>query len=229
MALLKYYQTISYTFIQSFLLAGFLCAGIQAQSADARLLRSIHEGYEPKSTEADLLEAYTNSLYGTLPLTPILLYASGYFKGDAQLKKDAVQFVVTQIANYGITYSLKFSVNRKRPYLTHDWVNTDIREIDSSFPSAHSSGTVALAAFLHFRYQKRWLTITGYSYAGAMMLARMRQGVHYPADVFAGAAIGVFSGWLVNRAMRRHSPPLSIGWLPATSNSSSRLTATLRF
>jgi len=193
------------------------------------LLRSIHEGYEPKSTEADLLEMYTNSLYGTLSLTPIVLYAAGYFEDDAQLKNDALQLVFTEITNYGITYSLKFSVNRKRPYLSHDWVNTDIREIDSSFPSAHTSGTVALAAFLHFRYQKRWLTISGYSYAGAMMLARMRQGVHYPADVFAGAAIGLFSGWMVNRAMRGGPPPLSIGWLPATSHSASRLTATLRF
>lgn len=229
MILLKSNSTLTAICIRSWILAGVLSLSLQAQSADARLLRAIHEGYEPKSTEADLLEAYTNSLYGTLSLTPIFLVASGYLKNDAQLKTDALQFVVTQIANYGITYSLKFSVNRKRPYLSHDWVNTDIREIDSSFPSAHSSGTVALAAFLHFRYQKRWLTITGYSYAGAMMIARMRQGVHYPADVLAGATIGFFSGWMVNRAMRSHSPPLKIGWLPATPNSASRLTATWHF
>lgn len=212
-----------------FLLLAIPIQTLQAQSLDARLLRNIHEGYKPESTEAKLLEAFTNSAYGIVALPPVLLFAAGGLKSDKSLRSDALQILTTQVVNYGITYSLKFSVNRDRPYLSHDWVNTDIEEVDSSYPSAHTSGVVALAAFMHLRYQKRWLTVVGYSYAAATMYARMRQGVHYPADVISGAAIGLFSGWITNRAFRSRSDNLSIGLIPASTPSSSQLSFHIRF
>lgn len=202
---------------------------LQAQSVDARLLRNIHEGYQPESTEAKLLEAFTNSAYGMVALPPVLLVAAGGLKGDKLLYYDALRILSTQIVNYGITYSLKFSVNRDRPYLSHEWIDTDIEETDSSFPSAHSSGVTALAVFLHLRYQKRLLTIAGYGYAAATMYARMRQGVHYPSDVLIGAGIGVFSGWITNRAFRNNSERLAIGILPASYQTPAQLGINIRF
>lgn len=206
-----------------------LSPALQAQSLDADLLKSIHEGYKPESTEAKLLEAFTNSAYVIVALPPVILLASGGLKGDKSLRMDALQILATQIVNYGITYSLKFSVNRDRPYLSHDWVNTDIEEVDSSFPSAHSSGVVALATFMHLRYQKRWLTAAGYGYAAATMYARMRQGVHYPSDVLTGAGIGILAGWMTNRAMRNQTDRMVIGILPSTNRTPSQLSLNLRF
>ena len=202
---------------------------LQAQSIDSRLLRNIHESYQPKSTEANFLEAFTNSAYGVVALPPVLLLAAGALKSNKSLRTDALQLMSTQLVNYGITYSLKFSINRKRPNLSHSWVDTDIEEVDSSFPSAHSSGVTALATFLHLRYQKRWLTITGYGYAAATMYARMRQGVHYPTDVVIGAGVGIFSGWITNRAFSNTSEHLVIGLIPATDQFPSKLSLNIRF
>ncbi len=77
---------------------------LQAQSIDSRLLRNIHEGYQPKSTEANFLEAFTNSAYGVVALPPVLLLAAGALKSNKSLRTDALQLLSTQLVNLSSTY-----------------------------------------------------------------------------------------------------------------------------
>ena len=55
----------------------------------------------------------------------------------------------------------------------------------------------ALAVFISSLMQTRWLTIVLFSWATIVAASRIFIGVHYPADVIAGAFVGVFSAFLV--------------------------------
>tara|TARA_R110002049_G_scaffold3515_8_gene26345 strand:+ start:3731 stop:4309 length:579 start_codon:yes stop_codon:yes gene_type:complete len=66
------------------------------------------------------------------------------------------------------------------------------------FASSHAANTFALAAFLQkvgkksipgFRWLFLWAFVVSYS--------RIYLGVHYPLDIFVGALVGIFIGWLV--------------------------------
>ncbi len=47
--------------------------------------------------------------------------------------------------------------------------------------------------------------------AGGMVLARVIGGVHYPADVVAGAWLGAGWAWLVDRAGWLERPLMAVG------------------
>jgi undecaprenyl-diphosphatase len=67
----------------------------------------------------------------------------------------------------------------------------------SSFPSDHAVLFFALATGIFFASRRTgWLM---FIYVSALIcLPRVYLGVHYPTDILAGAAIGVFTGWLLH-------------------------------
>ncbi len=70
------------------------------------------------------------------------------------------------------------------------------------FVSSHAANYFGIATFLflllknHFPKGVRWL----WPWAALIAYTRIYLGVHYPADIAVGAALGVFIGWLVYRA-----------------------------
>jgi undecaprenyl-diphosphatase len=83
-------------------------------------------------------------------------------------------------------------------------------EIGQSFPSGHAAFFFALATAVtlfnkkvHPERSRRtgiWLFVGAF----LISLARIYAGVHYPSDILAGAAVGVFSGWLVWRIFKKY-------------------------
>ena len=69
-----------------------------------------------------------------------------------------------------------------------------------SFPSGHAASVVGMGIAL--LYACRPLGIITTLYAFAVMWARLELYRHYPSDVFVGAAIGLYFGVLVGRAVR---------------------------
>lgn len=82
-----------------------------------------------------------------------------------------------------------------------------ISGLDNSFPSVHVSLTVlAVLASFAFRLRLRWTVL----YLGAaVVLATLVLGIHWLADVIAGAAAGVLSlamAWRVDERLARADP-----------------------
>lgn len=83
-----------------------------------------------------------------------------------------------------------------------------------SFPSSHTSNTMAIAVLAALFFRRGWLAILA---ALAVAYSRLYTGSHWPSDVaasiFLGAGIGLASGVLAEFAWRKFGPR----WFPALS------------
>jgi membrane-associated phospholipid phosphatase len=79
-------------------------------------------------------------------------------------------------------------------------VGDDKRKEQSSFPSGHSAGAMAVAQALAGAYPKH--AAAARVAAASVGLGRIPGCAHYPTDIAAGGAIGAGAGSLVNVAWR---------------------------
>lgn len=85
-----------------------------------------------------------------------------------------------------------------------------------SFPSGHASNIFTFAAITSLCFRNTLPLV--FIIAGLVALSRVYLGVHYPADVIAGAAVGLFMGFLgyklynlMRRVFEGKSPPAPAG------------------
>ena len=97
----------------------------------------------------------------------------------------AFTFTLTHavILNNTLALGLKAAVSRTRPNMVND----------NSFPSAHTSNSVAFATVVAKQLGNRY-GLPFYIVAGAIALSRLEQGAHWLSDLTAGATIGYISG-----------------------------------
>jgi undecaprenyl-diphosphatase len=71
-----------------------------------------------------------------------------------------------------------------------------------AFASGHAANSFGIATFvfLIFRFKSSWIKLL-FLWAALVAYSRIMMGVHYPGDIIAGAAIGIFFGWLVYRLL----------------------------
>ena len=140
--------------------------------------------------------------------TAMGLYA--LIKKDHQpMLKDAIYIGTSVIEAVGITYAAKHIIGRDRPFVKYpDKIHAyGAPDADSpSFPSGHTAAAFSLATSLSITYPKWYVIAPSAVWACGVGFARMNQGVHYPSDVVAGAAIGVgcaFVNVYVNRWLNK--------------------------
>lgn len=111
--------------------------------------------------------------------------------------------VCAALLGVGAAYRLdnvwKALVERPRPAGLVD--DLDVRDHleGFGFPSGHTTMAFALAALLHPVLPGRWRPLV-WVLATVVGLGRMNAGVHWPADVVGGAALGITIGsgaWLL--------------------------------
>lgn len=116
-------------------------------------------------------------------LIPATAYGATLFLDDPEGR---TQFYKSFLTNLGVTYALKYAINKPRP---EDHGNY-------SFPSGHTSAAFQGATFIHRRYGWKY-SVPAYLGASFVGWSRVEgeSDKHDATDVFAGAAIGMLSSY----------------------------------
>lgn len=142
---------------------------IQLQAQDANQTK-IHVGTTQRIGDVVLF---------TLPIATI---GTSIIIGD---KKGTWQFTKGLLLTAGVTYGLKYTINKQRPDMSNA----------NSFPSGHTSTTFHSAGYIHRRYGFKY-SIPAYALAGFTAASRVDSKKHDVLDVLAGAVIGLGSNLL---------------------------------
>ncbi len=170
-------------------LACFSALGVCAQNWDINTLHRVN------SWDGKFVRNYSKVISRSEPYVaigvPVAMALAGWIKRDEQLLKDAVYVGTTVAGTFVLTYGLKYIFDRQRPYEHYpDRVHPYSYENTPSFPSGHTATAFALATSLSIRYPKWYVIAPSALWACSVGFSRMNEGVHYPSDVLAGAAIG---------------------------------------
>lgn len=176
-----------------FYVVNHLCV-VQAQNADIDCLRKINLNRNKSLDPA--FKLISNSVYPVAIGVPVGTAIYALIKHDSSSRRQSVIFASSVLVAGVVTYSLKYAVNRKRPYSSFPDIDNLTIENSPSFPSAHTSYAFALATAASIQFKKWYVIVPAFAYAGLVGYSRLHLGVHYPSDVFAGALIGCGSAWL---------------------------------
>ncbi len=113
---------------------------------------------------------------------PVVALSTTLFLRDY---KGSAQFLEAGAADAVTVFGLKYLINEKRP-------SGHARQ---SFPSGHTAISFCGAGFIHRRYGFKYAAP---AYVGALVVAtaRVQSQAHWMHDVVAGAAIGLFYGFI---------------------------------
>lgn len=130
---------------------------------------------------------------------PLSVLAVGLIKNDKQDIKKGLYMAETFAVSTAITFALKNTIKRSRPYIKDPSLVPLSNEGSYSFPSGHTSAAFATATSLSLSYPKWYVIAPAYLWAGSVGYSRMYLGVHYPSDVAAGAIVGAGSAFLTKK------------------------------
>ena len=151
-----------------------------------------------------LLQTVTVTAYGLGMLVPVCLYGLGYLNREVWFKLKAFQFLFAMCLNVLLTGTLKYTVDRPRPFVTDRAVVQRTEAGSPSFPSGHTAFAFTTAAALGRMFAKVWLRMFVLAWALLVAYSRLALGVHYPSDVLASVLIGAASASLAGYAFREH-------------------------
>ena len=194
---------------------GLVATGILS-AVDPPIARWSQDGrtYYPDGSDKDGLSKFSRRVSKvnetTLTATGIVVYGIGrlsHGKTTADIGLHATESVV--LASL-LSQAIRGPLGRTRPYVTNDSNQYKFKAFhgfygDSSFdyrsfPSIHTSSSMAIATVLTMELNRRHADATPYVapvlFAAGMLpgLARIRLDQHWTSDVLAGAIMGVWAG-----------------------------------
>ncbi len=169
-----------------------------AQNADIDLLRKINLGRN-KNLDNTFINI-SNSATPISILVPVTVFCRGLDEGDSLTKNKGLFIGATLLVSSAVTFGLKYSLNRPRPFTSYSFINKVGSGGSPSFPSGHTSAAFSTATSLSLAFPKWYIIAPSYLWACAVGYSRMDLGVHYPSDVLAGAIVGVGSAFICAKA-----------------------------
>jgi len=174
---------------------------VNAQNWDINTVKKIN------GWDGGLVTNYSKVMSKTAPYIsmggPVLMALYGGLSHNDEMLKDAIYIGTSVAGTIIVTYGMKYAFGRTRPYKKYpDMIDARDHEPSPSFPSGHSSMAFALATSLTVKYPKWYIIAPSFLWATSVGFARINEGVHYPSDVLAGAALGVGSA-LINVYINR--------------------------
>lgn len=165
---------------------------------------------------ADRVMVFVTGLGDRVVLFGVLL-AGGTWLALRRTYGAALHWLAAAVSTAVLTRLLKLSVAAPRPLDLYDGISA------FSFPSAHTSGSVAVYGFLavliarELPLQRRWLPYT----AAALLVipigfSRLYLGAHWLSDVLGGLVLGLACLALFGIAYRRH-PAHPLRWPTLTA------------
>lgn len=183
-----------------FIVSLFILEGgtVSAQNADINLLKDINLN---RNQQLDpFFKATSTSVYPIMVLAPASLLLHGLLTKDSLTLRNGLVVGASIAFSVGITYGLKYSINRTRPYLDYPVLDNVTTESSASFPSGHTSTAFSVATSISLCYPKWYVITPMYLWASTVGYSRLHLGVHYPSDVFLGAIIGSGCAFLTYKA-----------------------------
>lgn len=178
-----------------FILVLFLLpVSVFSQNIDTRILRSI---YSPQALPSDKFFQFVSNSDAFLVIgIPAGMGAVGLVKQDDILFRNACVTIAATVVNSGITFAMKYTFERERPFVTYSDIIKKSEAGSPSFPSGHTSMAFATATSLALAYPKWYIIVPTYTWACTVGYSRMHLGVHYPSDILIGAIVGAGSAYL---------------------------------
>lgn len=140
---------------------------------------------------------------GKLEWLPFYLFVAVYIVYRYRWRSIAIFIaigIVITLADQLSVLAFKETIRRLRPthnpdigHLVHT-VN-EYRGGQFGFISNHAANSFALAGFLSLLFQKRYISLSLFFWAGLVSYSRIYLGVHYPADILGGAIFGSLIAW----------------------------------
>lgn len=126
-----------------------------------------------------------------------LALSAGCVKSDKYRKSGVSMAIALMLSVIFSNAIIKNIVDRARPFWRDQSFNVKIkRPTDFSFPSGHTSASIASAVALYLNCKKEG--IAALILAGQIAFSRMYLLVHYPTDVLAGIVLGIIYGYSGN-------------------------------
>ena len=90
---------------------------------------------------------------------------------------------------------------RPRPFIENH-INLLIDKLNqASFPSGHAAFYFAISTIVYFYNKKTGILFFIASFL--ISISRVFSGIHWPSDIFAGAIVGIFSGWIILKISKK--------------------------
>lgn len=170
-------------------------AELKAQNADINLLKSLNSPTPKVLRDYSVFVSNTTAVISLS--TPLVMGVSALISKNDDLLKDAIYVGASIGLDVVLTYGLKQTFSRPRPYISYPNDIVPYENLTSlSFPSGHSSIAFATATSLSLSNPKWYIIAPSYFWAFSVGYSRMNLGVHYPTDVLAGAVLGVGSAYV---------------------------------
>jgi membrane-associated phospholipid phosphatase len=173
-----------------------------AQNLDIDLLRRIN--IERNTALDATFKFVTNSVSPIGIAAPLIVTSIGYIDKNKNLQNKGLYVAATLLTSAVLTTTLKFTIDRDRPFVTYPDIQKLTGAGSPSFPSGHTSEAFATATSLSLAFPKWYVIAPSMLWASAAGYSRMHLGVHYPSDVLVGALIGSGSAWLCHELNKRY-------------------------